>query len=340
MFRKLLAIFISILIILVMVILLWLTSLERRLFDPNFYDYLISESGLYELVVSQGWQALERGTPPESRAFVQGLGFGRFNQAVRIVAPPEFLAAQLSPAAVSLRGWLRGSAPVEDLQINIELQEFRRRFPVVMHELVQEVVRSMPECTAEELRQLQVGGSSWCRPAFWTAAEFSRRLEKDLSFGEAAKRIPERLSLTELLRRPDGKIIRDRLITVRENYQLARQLLRYAWLGLGVLWILLILLLVPWWRLLIEWLGSLVVAIGGLQLALYASLPWLTNFIWQQTAAGWPSAARLEVEQMVGVSGIILKSVHYEFFVWGAGLLVGGVAVWLIGHLIKKQESG
>lgn len=339
MFRKLLAIFVSLLIILVMVVLLWLTSLERRLFDPNFYDHLISESGLYELIVSQGWQALERGTPPESRAFVQGLGFGRFNQAVRMVAPPEFLAAQLSPAAVSLRGWLRGNAPTEDLQINIELQEFRRRFPVVMHELVQDVVRTMPECSAEELRQLQVGGSSWCRPAFWTAAEFSRRLEKDLSFGEAAKRLPERLSLVELLRRPDGKVLQSRLLAVRDNYQLARQLLRYAWMGLGVLWFLLILLLVPWWRLLIEWLGSLVVAIGGLQLALYVSLPWLTNFIWQQTAAGWPSAARLEVEQIVGVSEIVLKSVHHEFFIWGVILLASGVVVWLAGRLIKKPQS-
>lgn len=338
MFRKLSAIFVSLLIIFFMVILLWLTSVERRLFDPNFYESLISESGLYEVVVNLGWQALERGMPPESRAFTQAIGFGRFNQAVRQVAPPEFLAEQLSPAIVALREWLRSTAKPEDLQITLTLGEFRRRFPVVMHELVQDIVRAMPECTAQELRQMQVGGEAWCRPAFWAPAEFSRRLEKDLSFNEAVKHIPERLSWAELLRRPDGQKFSERLLTVRENYQFARRLLGYAWTGLGVLWLVLILLLVPWWRLLIEWLGSLVVAIGGLQLALYASLPWLSTFIWQQTAAGWPAAARLEAEQIAGVAEIILKSVHRGFLVWGGVLVASGVMVWLAARFVRIRN--
>ena len=336
MFRKFLAVIVSLVLVALTVILVWIGLLEKRVLDPNFYKSLIADSSLYDTVVEWQWQALTGQASVEAKAIAQGIGFDKFNQAIRQVAPPEFLSDQIGPAVTSFRDWLKGQAPPEELSITFNLAEFKRRLPVVMHEILGGVVANLSICSAGELRQLAGGNLTWCRPAFITPTAFTRQLEQGLPIQQIVRQVPDSISWRELLFRSGSESLRHNLLEVRNNYQEAKRIVGYVWISWVVLWIILIVLLIPWWRLMVEWLGAVVVTIGGIQLALYATLPWLATFVWQQTAAGWPAASRVDTDQVQELLETVVRSLNQGLLVLAVVCVVGGGAIWGIAYLIKK----
>ncbi len=308
--------------------------------DPRFYEGLIAESNLYDTVVELQWQALSNQVSPAARPIVQGIGFAKFSEVVHEVAPPGFLSGQIGPAVVSFRGWLKGSAPPEDLAIIFSLGEFKKRLPVVVHDVLGSIAKDLPTCSLLELRQLAGGSLVWCRPAFLSATMFARQLEGQLPIQQIMREVPDTITWQQLIAKPGSQSLQHNLLELRQDYQQAKQWIHYVWLGLGVLWLVLVLLLIPWWRLMMEWLGAVVVTIGGIQLALYASLPWLGTFIWQQTAAGWPVASRIgDADKVQELLETILQSLNRGLLNLAVILVVVGVALWLAAHFIKKQVA-
>jgi len=219
------------------------------------------------------------------------------------------------------------------------LTEFKRRLPVVVHEVLNEIVADLPTCNAGELRQLVSGNLAWCRPAFMTKIALTRQLEQGLPIQQIVKQVPDTISWRELLFKPGSESLRHNLLEIRDNYQEAKRIVGYVWISWFVLWIILVILLIPWWRLMMKWLGAVVVTIGGIQLALYATLPWLATFIWQQTAAGWPVASRVDTDRAEELLETIVRSLNQGLLPWAIICVLGGGLVWLLAHLIKKSQS-
>ena len=295
--------------------------------SPDSIKHALSESGIYQSVVSDALKQAQKEQEQKSGEEDQlPVDSPEIQRLIGEAATPELLQTKTEGAIDGLYAWIQGKTP--KLEIAVDLRDVKTNFADGLERYVAEHVASLPTCRSGDDGNIEDPFNATCRPKGIDSAELASEAKSKFLEGKFLK---DTTLSTADLKAKDGKTIEEQFQAVPMAYQ------GIVWgvIGTGALALLLalgVLFLSVNRRSGLKKISIIFIVVGSIGVL----MSWLIG-----AGLDWAAKVPEEPLQKSGFKvGEVLAGDLRNWWMWyGVMLVVLGVVTLVVLRITKKKES-